>query len=347
MLDFFFTEVDSDLIRKKYQNIYSVLSGGDDLFLIGPWESIFKFSAELREKLKKYVCENPDLTISVGVALCRPETPIYEMADLGEEALSKAKEKKNSTVIFDRRIEDGRFSLEYLLEKADFFEGLLRGKKISMKPIADEALAEVLPLLKPGIRERDLAAELSYRMRLKGAERDAFDPIVASGRRSVLPHGTASLKKIDCGEWVVIDFGAVYQGYTSDMTRTVVVGKATPEMRKVYETVREAQAKAIDAARPGITCHALDQIARDYISQAGYGRFFIHSLGHGLGLHVHSEPRVGAGSNVVLEENFVITIEPGIYIPDLGGVRIEDDVRIQKDGASRLTHFSRELLEIE
>jgi Xaa-Pro aminopeptidase len=212
--------------------------------------------------------------------------------------------------------------------------------------IADEALGEVLPLVKPGIRERELAAELSYRMRLKGAERDAFDPIVASGRRSALPHATASEKKLTEGEFVVIDFGAVYKGYTSDMTRTVVVNKATAEMKKLYEAVRQAQAKAIEAARAGITAHALDQVARDNLTQAGYGQYFIHSLGHGLGLHVHSEPRVGVGSDVVLEENFVITIEPGIYIPDVGGVRIEDDVLIRKEGVECLTHFSRELMEI-
>ncbi len=213
--------------------------------------------------------------------------------------------------------------------------------------IADEALREVLPLVKIGVTEREIAAELSYRMRLKGADRDSFDPIVASGPRSALPHGLASDKKLAPGELVVLDFGAVYQGYASDMTRTVALGKIGSELRQIYEAVRVAQEKAVRAARPGLTCQALDQVARDSIQQAGYGRYFIHSLGHGLGLHVHAEPRVGTGSETVLEENFVITIEPGIYLPDVGGVRIEDDILIRKNGAERLTKFPREFIEIE
>ncbi len=212
--------------------------------------------------------------------------------------------------------------------------------------MADRALEEVLPLIKPGKKEREIAAELTYRMRLLGSEKDAFEPIVASGIRSALPHGLASDKIIGHNEFVMLDFGAVFHGYTSDMTRTIVVGKASPEMKKMYKTVREAQAKAIEAARPGMSCHELDQVAREHIGKAGYGQFFLHSLGHGLGLQVHSEPRVGSGSEVVLEENMVITIEPGIYIPEVGGVRIEDDIVIRKDGAECLTHFTRELIEI-
>ncbi len=213
--------------------------------------------------------------------------------------------------------------------------------------IATEALTTVLPHLRVGQKEFEFSAELSYRMRLLGAERDAFDPIVASGWRSALPHGIASEKTIDNGDFVVIDFGAVYGGYTSDMTRTVVMGKASQNMKRIYRIVKDAQQKAIDAARAGISCHALDQIAREYIHQKGFGQYFGHSLGHGLGLNVHSLPRVGAGSETILEENFVITIEPGIYIPNVGGVRIEDDIIIQRDGCELLTHFPRELLEIE
>ncbi|GBE26733.1 putative peptidase [bacterium BMS3Bbin03] len=213
--------------------------------------------------------------------------------------------------------------------------------------IADSALARVLPFVKAGKKEFEIAAKLSYRMRCSGAEKDSFDPVVASGWRSALPHGMASDKVIDDGDFLVMDFGAVYKGYASDITRTVAVGKASPNMKMIYGIVKDAQQKAIDAARAGMTCDALDRVARDYIHQKGFGQYFGHSLGHGLGLEVHSPPRVGAGSETVLEENFVITIEPGIYIPNVGGVRIEDDIVIQKDGAGLLTHFSRELLEIE
>ncbi|NOY77125.1 MAG: aminopeptidase P family protein [Calditrichaeota bacterium] len=213
--------------------------------------------------------------------------------------------------------------------------------------IATDALTKTLPHLKIGSRERDFSAELSCQVRLLGAERDAFEPIVASGWRSALPHGLASDKVIDDGDFVVIDFGAVYHGYSSDMTRTVAMGKASPNMKRIYQIVKDAQQKAIDSARAGISCHALDQIAREYIHQKGFGPYFGHSLGHGLGLDVHSLPRVGAGSETILQENTVITIEPGIYIPNVGGVRIEDDILIQKDGCEVLTHFPKELLEIE
>jgi len=213
--------------------------------------------------------------------------------------------------------------------------------------IATDALENVLPHLKTGQKEFEFAAELSYRMRLLGSERDAFEPIVASGWRSALPHGIASDKVIDDGDFVVIDFGAVYRGYASDITRTVAMGKASQNMKRIYQIVKNAQQKAIEAARAGISCHALDQVAREYIHQKGFGQYFDHSLGHGLGLDVHSLPRVGAGSEIILEENFVITIEPGIYIPNVGGVRIEDDIVIQKDGCELLTHFPRELLQIE
>lgn len=210
--------------------------------------------------------------------------------------------------------------------------------------ITDEVFSEILPLLKPGVQENDISAEISYRHRRKGAEGDAFSPIVASGVRSALPHGIAGGKKIQYGEIVTIDMGCVYQGFTSDLTRTVAIGKISPKLRTIYNVVLKAQTAAIGSARAGIAAKSLDAVARDIIREAGYGEYFGHGLGHGLGVEVHSEPRISYNSDDMLKADQVITIEPGIYIPELGGVRIEDDLWLKDGAAEVLTKSPRELL---
>lgn len=211
--------------------------------------------------------------------------------------------------------------------------------------ISEKVFNEVLNIIKPGVSEIDIAAEISYLHKKFGAEKDAFDIIVASGWRSALPHGVASDKKIKKGELVVIDFGCVYNGYHSDITRTIAVGKISDEKRKIYQIVLDAQARAIESARAGLKASELDSIARDYIKQKGYGRFFGHSLGHGIGTEIHTLPRIAPKSNYILQNGNVITIEPGIYIPDTGGVRIEDDILINST-AELLTSLPRNLIEL-
>jgi len=218
------------------------------------------------------------------------------------------------------------------------------GKIRKAVEITDAVFSELLPLIVPGISELDLAAEISYRQRKHGAEADAFETIVASGERSALPHGRASAKKIRTGEFVTLDFGAVYEGYHSDLTRTVAVGKITPEGKKIYATVRDAQQKAIDAAKSGMKARDLDAVARRHIRKLGYEKFFRHSLGHGIGLQIHEPPRISVLSKAVLEEGNVITIEPGIYVPEFGGVRIEDDIHITGGGITVLNRSPKDLL---
>ncbi len=213
--------------------------------------------------------------------------------------------------------------------------------------ISEQAFTEVLELITMGMTERDLAAELTYRQVKLGADKDAFDIIVASGPRGALPHGTASDKKINAGELIVFDWGCRVTGYPSDITRMVVLGKATDRMKEIYRIVFDAQQLALDAVNTGVTVAELDRIARDHITAAGYGEEFGHPLGHGLGLDVHSYPRISQHHNYRLLANTVITIEPGIYIPGWGGVRIEDDVRVTDHGADILTSLSRELVEID
>ncbi|MBP2016670.1 Xaa-Pro aminopeptidase [Symbiobacterium terraclitae] len=211
--------------------------------------------------------------------------------------------------------------------------------------IADEAFAQILPLIKPGVTERDLGLELEYRMRKLGAEGVAFETIVASGVRSSLPHGHPTDKVIASGDLVTFDFGALYQGYCSDMTRTVMVGEPTDKQREIYGIVLEAQKRGVAACRPGITGKELDDVCRSYIAERGYGEHFGHGTGHGVGRFIHEGPRVSQrGGDVVLKPGMVITVEPGIYLPGWGGVRIEDMLLVTESGAEPFTHTPKELL---
>lgn len=207
--------------------------------------------------------------------------------------------------------------------------------------LAAAAFEEVLPLLRPGCRERDFAFELELAMRRRGAEEKAFDIIVASGWRGSLPHGTASDKLVARGDLVTVDFGCRWQGYHSDETVTVAVGSVDPELRKVYDTVLEARNRALEGIRPGVALRDIDALARDHIVAQGYGDYFGHGLGHGLGLEVHEKPTVSSLSDAVAEENMVFTVEPGIYLPERGGVRIEDLVCVTAEGCRRLSRLPK------
>jgi Xaa-Pro aminopeptidase len=212
--------------------------------------------------------------------------------------------------------------------------------------IADKAFSEILDEIKPGVKEKDIALELEYKMRILGAENASFETIVASGQRSAMPHGRASDKKLRKGDFVTLDFGCLYQGYASDITRTVVLGKATEKQKKIYDIVLTAQRAACKAVRPGMACSRLDSVARDIIMKAGYGDNFGHGLGHGIGLMVHDKPVLSPQSNDVLEPGMVVTIEPGIYISNWGGVRIEDDVLVTANGGQILSKSPKELAEL-
>lgn len=210
--------------------------------------------------------------------------------------------------------------------------------------LADEAFKEVLPLIRPGVPEREVALQLEYSMRRMGAEGAAFKTIVASGYRSALPHGVASSRIMAPGDFVTLDFGAVYNGYHSDITRTVVLGRPEKKQEEIYQLVLEAQMSAIESLRAGIKASDVDGAARRIIEQAGYGKQFGHGTGHGVGLSIHEKPRLSAKDQSLLEEGMVVTIEPGIYLPGWGGVRIEDTVLVLNGGCRVLTRTPKENL---
>lgn len=212
--------------------------------------------------------------------------------------------------------------------------------------IADEAFYKLLDDIRPGRTERSLAGRLEYYMRALGSEKTAFDTIVASGARSALPHGMATDKVVELGDFVTFDFGAVYNGYHSDMTRTVVMGAASDWHKEIYTIVEEAQRKGVKAARVGMTGRELDAIVRDKIVSCGYGEYFVHGLGHGVGLEIHEMPNINKRGNTQLETGMIFTVEPGIYIPGKGGVRIEDTVVLTEDGAKPLNGVRKQLIEI-
>lgn len=213
--------------------------------------------------------------------------------------------------------------------------------------LADEAFKHILTRIRPGVRERDLSSELEYFMRMNGATSSSFDTIVASGERSALPHGVASDKVLQSGDFVTLDFGAYYKGYCSDLTRTVVLGQPSERHKEIYNIVLEAQLHALSGIKPGITGKAADSLAREVIKQYGYGDYFGHGTGHGLGMEIHESPRLSQSSEAVLEPGMVVTVEPGIYIAGFGGVRIEDDIVITDAGNHILTHSPKQLLVID
>ncbi|ABB14332.1 M24 family metallopeptidase [Carboxydothermus hydrogenoformans] len=210
--------------------------------------------------------------------------------------------------------------------------------------IADAAFNHLLKKLTPGMSEKEVAWELEKFMREAGAEDIAFETIVASGERGALPHGVASEKKIVSGEMVTLDFGAKYQGYHSDITRTVAIGEPSEKMLEIYDVVLEAQEAALQAVRPGALAVDVDRVARDIIAKAGYAEYFGHGLGHGVGLNIHEGPRLSPKGKAVLQPGMVVTIEPGIYLPGSGGVRIEDTVLVTESGFEVLTRSPKNLI---
>jgi Xaa-Pro aminopeptidase len=203
-----------------------------------------------------------------------------------------------------------------------------------------------LEVIRTGVRETEVAAEMEYAARQAGAEAMSFETIIASGERSALPHGRASQAAIPAEGFVVCDFGVILSGYCSDMTRTVYVGRPSAEARGVYQAVKQAQQAAVDAVRPGISVAEVDRAARKSLQKSGLAKCFTHSTGHGVGLEIHEAPRVAAGQTEILEPGMVITIEPGVYVPGKWGVRIEDMVVVTERGYDVLTPTSKELVTI-
>jgi len=291
----------------------------------------------------------------------------FEVVREDKNTLEKAGELLKANGVKKLAIEDNSVSLSQFRNFEKNFEGVefvdlgdifLRERMIKTPEeidiikeaarITDKAFSIIKPLIKEGAVEKDLATELEYQMKKLGADGPSFDIIVASNYRSAMPHGVASEKKLEGEGFVKFDFGCFYKGYASDMTRTVYLGeKPTEKHLEIYNTVLGAQKLAVSSVKAGMTNRELDKIARDYITEKGYGELFAHGLGHGIGLQIHEYPGVGFKSEEMrLEENMVITIEPGIYVEGFGGVRIEDDIVVKSDGYEILNTTTKEFTKL-
>jgi len=212
--------------------------------------------------------------------------------------------------------------------------------------LADRGFLHILDYVRPGVSEIDIALELEFYLRKNGSEGLAFPIIAASGKNGSLPHAEPSDKKLEMGDFLTLDFGCVVNGYCSDMTRTVALGEPSALLREIYDITLEAQLMALDAIKPGLTGIEIDKIARDHITSKGYGNNFGHGLGHGVGINVHEAPSLSVRGNTVLEPGMLVTVEPGIYIPGTGGVRIEDLVVVTEDGYENLVSSRKDLIQI-
>ncbi|WP_159722112.1 M24 family metallopeptidase [Enterococcus sp. CSURQ0835] len=242
---------------------------------------------------------------------------------------------------FDVELAPASGMIEFLREQKDDAEVALIQKACE---IADAGFDYILKTIRPGMTEIEVANQLDFYMRSLGASGVSFDTIVASGYRSALPHGVASEKKIAQGDLITLDFGCVYQGYVSDITRTFAIGDPGEGLKEIYQIVLHAQEAVIKACKPGVSGSQLDQVARQIITDAGFGKEFGHSTGHGIGLAIHEGPNLAASNDRLLKVGNVVTDEPGIYVPGLGGVRIEDDLLVIPDGNRRLTNATKELI---
>lgn len=252
---------------------------------------------------------------------------------------------------FDRLCEKLNCEIDGSSELSDTISSirvLKRGEEIesmiAAQRIAEHGFEHMLEFIKKGKTEKDLRLELDFFMLSHGAEALSFDTIALAGKNTSMPHGVPTDKVLKSGEFVLFDFGAVVNGYHSDMTRTVCLGQPDDEMRKVYDIVLEAQLAGLAAVREGVSCKELDLTARNVIDQAGYGEYFGHSLGHGVGMEIHEAPTASQRSNETLAADMIVTVEPGIYIPERFGVRIEDFVVVQENGCFNMTNAPKELI---
>lgn len=337
-------QVDAILITNEYNRRYmtgftgtagvAIVSQNDAVFITD-----FRYTEQAAEQVKEFRIEQHKGTIYEEVA--------KQAAAMGVKTLGFEQDamQYGTYEVYKAAIKADFVPLSGVIEKIRLIKSQEEINIIKVAcEIADNAFTHILNFIKPGITELDVSNELEFFMRKQGATSSSFDIIVASGLRSALPHGVATDKIIETGDFVTLDFGAYYNGYISDITRTVAVGQPSDQLVEIYNAVLESQLLALEKVGPGMTGAQADAVSRDYLKTKGLGEAFGHSLGHGIGLEVHEGPGLNFRSQIVLEPNMVVTIEPGAYIPGVGGVRIEDDILITETGNEILNHSDKQLI---
>ena len=341
-------KADAVVVNKEVNlHYFSGFRGDDTLLLVSPQDALLITDSRYTEQAAQ-------------------QAPLYEMVEQKDGLLAKAAEcvkardwKKlafeGNAMLYDTFMKFGeRLENNAALEISVHLDELRQVKEAEeiavmekAAEIGDAAFRDIVKFIRPGVSEREVAARLEGTMRALGSERPAFTTIVASGARGSLPHGIATEKLIVSGEFVTMDFGAVYEGYHSDMTRTVCVGHASDAQRKLYGTVLDAQEFGVSLVKPGASGKDVDGLVRQRLADAGYGEYFGHGLGHSLGLEIHEEPRLSKKSDCEhLLPGMLVTVEPGVYLPGKGGIRIEDTVLVTETDGVPLTKSGKELMEL-
>ncbi len=322
-------------------------TGSAGILLIGPGKPIFVTDGRYTEQAHEQV-QGARVVISKGPALeaIAQQVARLRLATIGIEAdhMTVAQRSRFKKILPPKtKLRETSGVVEELrtIKQPAELDAIRRAVNLGA-----ELFDVVLKVIRPGIRESEVAAELEYAVRQRGAEGMSFETIVASGPRSALPHGVASSATIPERGFVVLDYGVILAGYCSDQTRTVHVGKASPEARKWYKAVLDSHLAGVEALKAGVTAGEVDKAARDVLRRARLDRFFTHSTGHGVGLEIHEGPRIGRNQQEVLEAGMVVTIEPGIYVPGKGGIRIEDMLAVTETGHEVLTPLSKDLIEL-
>ncbi len=335
--------LDALLITNSYNRRYMTgFTGSAGLAIVSKTDAVFitdfRYTEQAEKQISGFRIVKHEKTIIEEVA---EQVKIMKLASIGfekDDMTYGMYELYNKFVQCQLKPVSGIVEKIRLIKTDDEITILKQAAKI-----ADDAFTHICTFIRPGVTEIEVSNELEFYMRKQGATSSSFDIIVASGVRGALPHGVATDKVIEAGELVTLDYGALYNGYISDITRTVSVGEPSKKMREVYEITLAAQQLAVSKIKPGMTGIEADSIARDYIISKGYGDAFGHSTGHGIGLEVHEGPGLSFRSETILESNMAVTVEPGIYLPGIGGVRIEDDIVMTDTGNERLTQSTKEL----
>ncbi|MBR3891701.1 MAG: aminopeptidase P family protein [Bacilli bacterium] len=347
---------------KRLDKLRGFLLGNNaDGIIVSSYPNIFYFSEFTSENALLYITREKAylITDSRYTIQAKKEAKGYDVI-VFKNGFLKELEKliiKGSNILFEESMTYARYNAyssnlecNLVATNIDSLRNIKDEKEIkNIKKacdIASKTYDHIINFVKPGMKEKEVANEMIHYMKSLGASKESFETIVASGKRGAMPHGTASNKVIRDGDFVTLDYGCIYNGYCSDITRSFLVGNDNKEMIKIYNIVKKAQELAVKSVKAGVRASEVDKVARDYITSKGYGKYFTHSTGHGLGIEVHDPISVSSRSDMVLEENMIITIEPGIYIKNLGGIRIEDDVLVTKDGYKILTKASKKLIKI-
>lgn len=342
-------KLDAILVASPYNMRYiSGFAGGEGLLYITKDKSILftdsRYTIQAKKESKTFtVVESANQSKTIEKLIVLFEEDKIESVGLEDEVLTY-KEARAYMDISDKihwiglggRVDKLRIiKTEEELQKLEKAEG-----------IGDAAFSHILTVIKPGITELEIAAELEYFMKKNGALKTSFDSIIASGIHSSMPHAIPTTKKIEFGDFVTMDFGCMVDGYCSDMTRTIVVGKANEKQKEIYNTVLKAQMESLAAVKAGVKGFEVDAIARKIIRDAGYGDYFGHGLGHSVGLFIHEEPRFSPTCDDIILANTIMTVEPGIYLDGFGGVRIEDMIVVTEDGYRNFAHSEKNLIEL-